>query len=234
MASDIGLSFDKDGKLSLDADTPKQALSDNYDGVMSLVSAAATGASDNDYVQFAAAAPTTVAGSYEVEVNYNDSGAITTARIRNPGDTAWRYLDISGSTLTGQLGTPEAGLSLTVTSDGTSGAHTQSATVRVRQGFGTAIYNNTQAILDKTTGAIACDNQRLDTDITNLNKQIQTWQDRLDKEQATLKATFARLEATLAKMDVQRAAVEAMSLSNQNTSGTTGTSSSSSSNTSGS
>ena len=226
LAGDIGLNFDKTGKLTLDDDVLSDALDTNYLGVLSLLGAAGTGLSSSDNIQFTSATSGTAGGTYDVSVDYKADGGISTARIRKQGTDAWEFLDIHGAELDALSGSPLFGLKLTAINDGTSGAHTQTATVRVRQGLAGVAYKGVASATDETSGAFTAAKKRSDDSITNINNNITTMQTRLDKQQAALKAQFARMEATLAKLDSQRAAVTAL---NQTTSTVNASNSSSSS-----
>lgn len=220
LASQIGFSFDSDGKLNLvettlETDTDfrqgfETAISENYLGVLSLIGASGTGGSDNDHIQFTGASNNTTAGAYELEVDFNESGQVSQGRIRAPGEIAWRFMDISGNLLIGAAGNAEDGLQLTATSDGTPGAHTQSATVRARKGLAGAIYDITKGLLDTTTGAMAAKDAQLDSMLEAFDRNIETEQTRLDQQEKRLRAQFARLEATLAQFNAQSAAFQAM------------------------
>lgn len=210
LAAQLGFQFDRYGKLSLDQTTLDDALSDNYLGVLALLGAQGTGSSTSTYVQFASAAEDTTAGTYEVAVDFDASGNITTARIRGDGELAWRYMNIDGSSLTGQSGNPDEGLHLTAVTDGTPGEHTQTATVRARRGVAGAIYRYLDTTLDATSGTIANKRSRLDTSIQNIDKNIATQEKRLEDQEKRLRAEYARLEATLARFEMQRGAYEAL------------------------
>jgi flagellar hook-associated protein 2 len=214
MAAQLGLSFDKTGKLYLDnttqdPDTSSSAISQNYSAVLALVGAQNVGTSNSSYVSFSSAASTTAAGTYDVQVNYDDSGNITTAQVRPTGDSAWQYMDISGNTLTMTSGTM-AGLTLTAAPDGTTGAHTQTATVNVKEGFAGQIYDAATAALDPNTGILPGEAKQFKTDYTNYTTEIATEQARLNAIQASLKTQYANMETTLTQIDSQTAGLQAL------------------------
>lgn len=228
----IGLSFDKKGQMSLDATKLDSALSSNYLGVLALIGARNTGTSSSTTIQFSSAADTTAAGIYDTEVDYRADGSISTARVRKQGADMWEYLDISGNELIGPAGSSIAGLVLTSSNDGTSGAHTQTATVNIRRGLAGVDYSLLDQALDTTTGVIAIQKNGITTTSDNLQKQIDDASARLAKQEARLKAQFARLESALASMDVQRAAYQSF-VQNTNTSGVSNSSNSSNSSSNG-
>ncbi|KPK86771.1 MAG: hypothetical protein AMJ81_00475 [Phycisphaerae bacterium SM23_33] len=212
----IGLKLDRYGTLSIvnastDTDTSlDDALSADYLGVLSLIGAVRTGASDDDYVQFVSAAESTLAGFYDVEVDFYADGSIQAARIKGADESEWRSMDVDGNTLLGAAGNPEVGLELTAVSDGTPGEHTQSAQVRVRQGFAGALYDILQDVLDATDGAVTLKKGALQQTIEEIDRKIETQQQRLEAQEQRLREQYARLEAILARFDAQRGAFEAM------------------------
>lgn len=209
LAAQIGLQFDKHGQLSLDTSVLDEALADNYEAVLRLIGAVGSGQSSSGYIQFDSAAASTAGGAYEVQADYDGAGAISVARIRGQGEVAWRFMNISGNTLSGADGTAEAGLTLVLSSDGTPGAHTQSATVHVRQGLGNIMSRYADAVSDATTGVFARKKDQYTGMLSTLDKNMQTLQDRLEKTQARLKAQYARMEQALAQLDSQRQAFAA-------------------------
>jgi flagellar hook-associated protein 2 len=244
LAAQLGLAFDKTGKLSLIADSSQattssdgiaadvddlaDALSKNFDAALSLIGAQATGASDSNYISFVSASATsTAAGAYSVKVDYNDSGDITTARVSGDGGATWQYMTVNGNDLLMTSG-PLAGLTLTSVSDGTSGAHTQTANVRVRQGFAGEVYDATKTLLDSTTGIFALEKQRFQDQYDSYTKKISDEQTRLDNEQTQLKAKYARMEATLAQISGQTAGLQSLLSSTYSTNNNSSSSSSSS------
>jgi flagellar hook-associated protein 2 len=214
LAAQLGLSFDKSGKLYLDnttqdPDTSSAAISQNYNAVLALIGAQGVGTSDSSYISFSGAASTTAAGTYDVQVNYDASGNIATAQIRPSGAAAWQYMDISGSTLTMTSGAL-AGLTLTAAPDGTTGAHTQTATVNVKEGFAGQIYDAATAALNATSGVLATEKQQFQTDYNNYTTEIATEQARLNAIQASLKTQYANLETTLTQINSQTAGLQAL------------------------
>ena len=177
-------------------------------GVRRLIGALGDGQSDDSYIQFNSAEEDTGAGFYDVEVDVAADGSIQTARIRAPGEVAWRFMEISGSTLLGAAGGDEEGLVLTAVSDGTPGAHTQAAQIRIRQGFAGATYDYLDDILDATSGAVTSKTDQIRDIIDDLDDRIEDQEERLDAQEERLRAQFARLEGLLASYDRQLGAVE--------------------------
>ena len=211
MLADIGVEFDSEGKLEVDSTALNDAIESDYYGVVSLLSALATGVSDDTYIQFTSAEEDTEAGTYEVEVDFDGSGNIIQALIRTKGDTIWRNATWVGNTLSGGIDNPEEGLVFTAAWDGVSS--TQTAEIRVLRGLGGSLYNLlTDALVDET-GEIAVVKEGFQGHIEALEDNIERQTERLEREEVRLRAKFARLEANLAKLEAQSGAFEAMLMS---------------------
>ena len=210
MPGQIGLDLDKDGKLTLTADTFNQAIAQDYAGVLALIGADKTGNSDSNTIKFyGASGDNTAAGTYNVQVTIS-GGIVTSAKIKTEDETTYRNATVQGNTIIGNSTFtdegdplhPENGLQLSVDrrQDGTF-----TATVRVQQGFAGAMSDALDRMLDATTGALPMDRQNMDDQIQHLQDQITTEQDRLTEKQTALTARFARLEKTLALLQNQMA-----------------------------
>jgi flagellar hook-associated protein 2 len=214
VGSQLGLSFDDDGVLSLDTDTLDDALDADYEAVIAWIAADGTGTSDSDYIQFDSATGSTTAGSYDVKVTYDANGNITQATAKLSTSDIWCNLTIDGNKLSGKSGSDAEGLTLTVASDGTAGAHTQTAQVRVQRGFAASNYNYLETALDDTNGIYAVLEDEVQTTIDNLNDKIDTLNDRIETKKAILEAKYARMEAKLAELEQQSEAVNSLSTTN--------------------
>jgi flagellar hook-associated protein 2 len=215
--SQLGLSVDSDGQLSLDTDTLNKAISDNYLGVLALIGATKTGTSNSSTVRFyQASSRYTTAGEYNVKVTVI-GGAITSAKIKlsSESDSAWRDASYSGNTITGN-GTfdnngnpvyPENGLQFTVDLSQDSGVSPFTATIDVKQGFAGALNDALNTTTKDTTGSVDIDNNSIQDEIDSLNDRISEETDRLAREKDRLTARFANLEATLTLLQSQMAAL---------------------------
>jgi flagellar capping protein FliD len=208
----IGLDLDKDGKLTLTADTFDKAIAQDYAGVLAIIGADKTGNSDSNTIKFyGASADYTTAGTYNVQVTIS-GGIITSAKIKTEGETTYRDATNQGNTILGNSAFdasgdplhPENGLQLSVdrSQDGTF-----TATVRVQQGFAGAMADALNRMLDTTTGVLTVDRKGIDDQIQHLQDQIEIEQDRLTQKQTALTARFARMEKTMALLQNQMAAL---------------------------
>jgi flagellar hook-associated protein 2 len=209
MAADIGIEIDRDGYLSLDETALDEALAEDYFGVLELIGATDIGGTGSQYLQFNSAASATEAGDYEVHVEFDGSGNVTSASFRGEGETEWREATVDGNVITGASGNPEYGLQVTFVYD-VSLTSPFETTVRVQQGFGGALYDELDEILDSVDGALAIKKDRYEAAIDQLDDRIESQEDRLADTEERLRAKYARLEATLAQLDSFRAAFDAL------------------------
>lgn len=209
LPAQIGIEIDRDGHLSVDTAVLDEALADDYFGVLALIGAIGTGASSSSNLQYDGATPGTSPGTYEVQVEFDGGGSITAASIRTQGETEWRDASWNGNVITGLAGNPEAGLQMTfVWESGLTSPLT--AEVRVQQGFAGSLYDRLDEILDPLDGAIPIKKDRYADAITQLNRRIETEQDRVAEREQRLREKYARLEATLAQLDSLRAAFDSV------------------------
>ena len=212
MPGQVGLELDRDGMLSLSASKFDEAIAEDYPGVLAVIGADKTGSSDSNTIEFYGASDAwTTAGEYEVEVIIS-GGAITSARIRQAGESAYRDAVVHGNIVTGNSTfnddgepvNPENGMQLSVDlgQDGTF-----NATVRVKQGFAGAMQDLLDRMLKATSGTLPLDENQAEDQIDHLQDRIDTEQQRLTDRQARLVAKFARLERTLALLQNQMSAL---------------------------
>jgi flagellar hook-associated protein 2 len=206
--SNIGLSFDKDGVLSLDSETFDEAISKDYSAVQELIGADKAGTSDSNYVRFyGASSKYTTAGTYDVQVTV-EAGAITGARIKLATETSWRNAAWSGNMVSGDLTFdsqgrpthPENGLQLAVD---LSQSGTTSTKVRIKEGFAGSVTTNIANLLKGTTGAVKMQEKYLKDRISALQTRMDNEQKRLDTYEQRLKEKFARMEKALTLLQQQ-------------------------------
>jgi flagellar capping protein FliD len=101
LPAQMGLALDREGTLSLNADTFDQALADDYAGVLALIGADKAGISDSNTIAFYGASSNhTRAGTYNVEVTVA-GGVVTSARIKRADGTEYRDATIQGNIVIG-------------------------------------------------------------------------------------------------------------------------------------
>ncbi len=211
MATDLGIEIDKTGQLSLDSSIFDEAVSDDYTAALDLIGAKARGITDSEFVQFNLANENTVAGTYELKVEYDAAGQITGAWFRTygEGEDDWREATVSDNTIYGGAETPEENLSVTVTEDpeAAGSAHTQTSQVRIQHGLSTRIYNELEDILDDYDGTIQMKLDQYNSRVESLEKNMEREEKRVEQKSKYLKQKYARLEESLAQLESMQSAV---------------------------
>ncbi len=207
---DIGLSFDSDGLLTLDEEKFDKAISEDYRGVLSLIGAKKTGSSsgpDAAYVKFYDSSTYTKAGTFNVRVEIDADGNITSALFKL-ADEDWsqaRQGEVMGNYILGiggdDQGNPERDLQLSIDTRQTN--RTLEATISVRQGFAGAAFDVVAAATDSTSGRTAVTQKSIDTQISNLQKRIDSEEARLERVEQRLVKKYARLESLLTSIQQQ-------------------------------
>ncbi len=204
----LGLNLDRDGILSFDANEFDEAIAEDYLGVLALIGADKTGSSDSNTIEFYNAhSDYTTAGSYDVEVIIS-GGAITSAKIKLSTESTYRNATYSGNIVTGDSTFDDNGapvnpenslqLSIDLSQNGTF-----NSTVRVKRGFTGAIEDALDNMLKVTTGSIQIDQKHADKQIESLQDKIDREEDLLTKREERLIGRFSRLERDLALIQRQ-------------------------------
>jgi flagellar hook-associated protein 2 len=213
-ASDIGIDLGTDRLLTLDSTDFDEAIVDDYLGVLALIGAVKTGSSDSQDIKFYNASTYTTAGEFEVRV-YGDGSQITSAQIREVGDTEWREATFSDDVVTGNSEFddngnpvyPENGLQVTVDVSKTSGTALE-ATISVKQGFAGALWDSLDEMLDTVTGRVPISKDRIEDTIDNTNDRIEEEKERLARQELRLIEKFARMEKYLSMIQQQMAGLQ--------------------------
>lgn len=202
LAAQIGLSVDRNGKLTLDDETLDEALADNYLAVLDVLGTTGTGASDSVSLKFYGAREGTDAGTYSVKAQYADS-VLVGAWIKKSDEpeSAWRAATVEGNLILGADGQPEQGLQVVGVP---IGAGTVQAEVRVRQGVAGRMFDT---IEDSLEDAVDLTQARFQTEVDMYQKSIDREQLRLERMQTQLTAQYARLEQTLTLLKAQQGAL---------------------------
>lgn len=204
LPGELGLSLDSKGMLELDEEKLDDAISDNYPAVLNLLGADYSGASTSSVVKFYAATSDTTAAQYDVEANFDGSGALVSARIKltTEGASAWRNATVEDNLIVGSEDGPEKRLQLTVAYEGNA---QETAQVRVRQGFTGRLNDLIDDLLDSQEGSLTLSQNRLTTSMDNIDKKIEAQNVRLEKMEETLRLKYAKLEQTLTLLQNQTA-----------------------------
>ena len=219
---DIGLTFDSDGLLEFDEDEFSEAVTDDYEGVLSLLGAVKTGTTsggDSAYIKFTDSSKSTTAGTYNVKAVLDADGNITSALIKLASES-WaeaREATISdnyiiGSSILDSSGKPkypEYDLQLSVTTTKTN--CTLETTVNIRQGVAGSLYDLVDSATKTSNGRLTTALDSLDDQITNMETRIEKEQTRLEQVQTRLIAKYARLEKLLTTIQQQFSGISALS-----------------------
>ena len=196
----IGIELDEDGLMTLDESTLDDALAQDFEAVVRLLSSNLTGVSDSQYVTYyGSSSMLTKAGVYDVEADFDGGGTVTAGRIRLSGESVWRAMTVDGNYLIGVSGNSEDSLAIRAIWDGASS--TQSAEVRVRQGFAASLEDGLEGMMDSETGVLELEEGHNRSLIESIDDSIEREEARLAIIENRLTQQFSRLEALLSEME---------------------------------
>jgi len=186
--SQVGVSFQRDGKLALDATKLNTAFASNFGDIAGLFSATAV-ASDAQ-ISYKSNSSKTQVGTYNVVVTQVGSSTTDYAGTING------VVAIGGrSSLTGATGDNSEGLSINVAGS-TTGAR---GTVNFSRGYAAQLDSLITSFLG-TEGIIANRTDGITSSITRLDKQAESISARLVGIEARYRAQFTRLDTLLSSM----------------------------------
>jgi len=186
------------GKLSIDDSELDDALSEDYEGVVRLLSEHFGGYSDDNYLNYYQCSDLlTTPGKYDVQVDFDGGGSITAARMKLTSETVFRNANISGNYVIGAADNPEEALWVQVQWDGASA--TQSAVIRVTHGVTGQMTYKLDEILDSTDGLIQNLQDSYNDILSELQANIEEEEARLATMRERLTAKYARLETLMAQ-----------------------------------
>jgi flagellar hook-associated protein 2 len=187
--ADLGIKTNRDGSLSLDTTAFQSALDKDPAAAKRIFSF--SGDSSNGVVSFYRGTAKTTTGSVGFNItSYTSGGAVAGIFTVNGTDYA---LSGTNGTLTGAAGTPLEGLILSVSGTGTG-------TMNLSRGVGQAAQDAIANLTASGTGNIAMILSNIDTQNTNLTRQISAGQARLDRRKLALQNQYAQLEATVGQL----------------------------------
>ncbi|MBC8278285.1 MAG: flagellar filament capping protein FliD [FCB group bacterium] len=194
--SQIGINTnDENGLMSVKSSTLDDALEEDYDAVADVFCDNAT--SDNSSISFVQKTTKTQAGSYNVVVDYDGSGQMTSATIN--GETA----NILGSLVQGVSGTDAEGLLLKFTWPG-SGSQ-QTGTINLSSGVNVQFENEIDYITGEELeeGEVYWATESLGDTIENLDEQIVSMEERLVAKRERYEREFTELEMVMSQLQSQ-------------------------------
>lgn len=211
----LGLELDRDGRLTFDESVFKEAIAEDYIGVLKLIGSDKTGSSDSNYIQFYdSSSKYTTAGTYDVVAEYDAAGNLSSVKIKLENESEYRQMTIDGNVAVGNStfsnGSavyPENNLALTVPTTWQQPNGSVTAKVYVKQGFSGKMLDSIGRMTKYTTGTLQIDQKETSDKIDEIQDKIDKEQVRLDAKEARLTARYARLEKQLAIIQSQQAAL---------------------------
>ncbi len=184
----IGVSFQRSGKLALDATKLSSAIDKNFNDLATLFTS--TAKTTDPLVSFSGSTSKTQAGTYAVEVTQLGSTTVNTIGTINGVAGIG-----NGTSLTGAAGNASEGLSIKI-SGGALGAR---GTVTFTKGYAAQLDSLISNLLSDT-GVIAARTEGMNSSITRLDKQADAINLRLTAIEARYRAQFTRLDSVLSSM----------------------------------
>ncbi|MEI2637020.1 MAG: flagellar filament capping protein FliD [Methylotenera sp.] len=186
--SQVGVSFQRDGKLALDATKLASAVTSNFSDIATLF---ATSAKATDpLISFSNSTSKTQAGTYAVTASQLGTSLINAAGTIN-GVAATG----AGINLIGAVGDPSEGLSIKVNGGALGARGTVTFTIGYAAQLDSVITN-----LLKDDGLLAARTQGMQSSITRLDKQTEAINVRLTAVEARYRAQFTKLDTLLSSM----------------------------------
>lgn len=187
--SQVGVSFQRDGKLALDATKLDAAVATNFSDIASLF--ATTVKSTDSQVTYLGSTSKTQAGTYAINVT---GFAPTTGTINGVTATG------SGTNLIGAVGDASEGLNVKVT----SGALGARGTVNFSIGYAAQFDSLVTSLLSES-GILASRTEGINSSIKRLDKQAESITVRLTAIEARYRAQFTKLDTLMSSMSTTSA-----------------------------
>lgn len=184
----IGVSFQRSGKLALDTTKLTSAIDKNFNDLAALFTS--TARSTDPLISFSGSTGKTQAGTYAVEVTQLGSTTVNTiGTINGVAGTG------NGTLLTGAAGNASEGLGIKI-SGGALGAR---GTVTFTKGYAAQLDSLISNLLSDS-GVIAARTEGMNSSVTRLDKQADAINVRLTAIEARYRAQFTRLDSVLSSM----------------------------------
>jgi flagellar hook-associated protein 2 len=181
----VGISLDKNAKLTIDDETLQGYLETNFEDVQKLF--AMDWSSTNSYLTYLSHSTSSQAGTYNLQITgVNPVGGY----FVTPGDATG-----TGETLTGESGNAKG---LVVRYSGTATGSVGSMTLTF--GIAELLDRQVYSIADPTYGFISDKEDTIQDTISNYDKQIAKMQARIDRKMEDMEARFIMMETTLSRL----------------------------------
>lgn len=186
--SQIGVTFQRDGKLNLDSTKLTNAVSTNFNDIASLF--AATARATDPQISFVSSTSKTQEGTYAIAVTQ-----LGTTLLNAQGTINGVAASGSATTLRGGIGDASEGLTLNV-SGGALGAR---GTVNFSLGYAAKLSSLLDNLLSED-GVLAARTEGINSSIERLDKQAERLNDRLTLIESRYRAQYSKLDVLLTSM----------------------------------
>lgn len=186
--SQIGVTFQRDGKLNLDSTKLTNAVSTNFNDIASLF--AATARATDPQISFVSSTSKTQEGTYAIVVTQ-----LGTTLLNAQGTINGVAASGSAATLRGGIGDASEGLTLNV-SGGALGAR---GTVNFSLGYAAKLSSLLDNLLSED-GVLAARTDGINSSIERLDKQAERLNDRLTLIESRYRAQYSKLDVLLTSM----------------------------------
>src|SRR5208337_3841435 len=189
--ADIGITAGSTGALSLNTTTFDNAISNNFSGVVNLLSDSAV--CSNNQFQYVYSNSYTQSGTYNIDIS----------QLPGTGQDIAGTIDGHAATGSGNI------LTLNNTASNANGLQISytgttlppSATVTVNRGIASLIAGLTSAFTNSANGTVTAQETGLQNTIKSVNNTVNQMQNNINQQMATLKQQFINMDAAVARMD---------------------------------
>ena len=202
--SQIGVSFQRDGKLSLDDTKFTAAVSSNFNDIASLF--AATARATDPQISFVSSTSKTQEGTYAVSVTQ-----LGTASLNAQGSINGAAATGNGTKLSGLLGDASEGLTIDVAGGALGARGTVNFSLGYAAKLNTLLENllSEDGILAARTDGINSSIERLDTQTERLNARMTVLESRYRAQYSRLDVLLTSMSSTSSFLSQQIAALNA-------------------------
>jgi len=187
--SQIGVSFQRDGKLALDSTKLSNAMTSNFSDIAAIF--APSGKSTNPLVSYTNGTSKTQAGSYAV--TFTMTGGILQGTVNGVAAT------VSENKLVGVTGTASEGLNISYNGPTLSEGSSVNSTVNYSIGYATQ-FNSVITGLLSETGIVASRTEGINSSISRLDKQSESLTVRLAAIETRYRNQFTKLDTLMSSM----------------------------------
>jgi flagellar hook-associated protein 2 len=187
--SQIGVSFQRDGKLALDSTKLTNAMTSNFSDIAAVF--ATSGKSTNPVVSYYGSTSKTQAGSYAV--TFTMTGGSLQGTINGVAAT------VSGNNLTGAVGGASAGLNISYKGPTLSAGSSVTSTVNYSIGYATQFDSLITGLISDTS-IVASRTEGINSSISRLDKQSASLTVRLAAIETRYRNQFTKLDTLMSSM----------------------------------